>query len=395
MKKNAFKELLNKAENGDEEAMEKVIEAYQGWSDDFDVEENPAKEVYWKERLAHSGDVQIMFEVAQHYVEGYGGTRDLNKSTHWLKKVIEAGHDEAQNLLDELMAAIEYEKKAVAGDAQGQAEFARFLMQIESDLNYADSYKYATLAANQGNALGSYILGLCYEHGRGVKRNRTKANNAYLQGAISGDAPCQFNLGCALISEEKTKKEGVAWITKAADQEYQLALPAMGELYENGDLVEQNLERAIEWYQRSADLYDDDESLYRIAMIYTREIDGKMLSLEKAVEYFRKAADLGNIMALEQHQIWANVLQKGYDPMTLTKEEIFEMISDDDDDFDEDDENIDDDVEEGQIIPIPVITDANGNKHVDYFSLKLAGRESEYAALEAMLQESLKNETEE
>lgn len=126
MKKNAFKELLNKAENGDEEAMEKVIEAYQGWSDDFDVEENPAKEVYWKERLAHSGDVQIMFEVAQHYVEGYGGTRDLNKSTHWLKKVIEAGHDEAQNLLDELMAAIEYEKKLLQETHKGRQNLRAF-----------------------------------------------------------------------------------------------------------------------------------------------------------------------------------------------------------------------------------------------------------------------------
>ena len=34
---------------------------------------------------------------------------------------------------------------------------------------------------------------------------------------------------------------------------------------------------------------------------------------------------------------------------------------------------------------------ANGEKHVDYFSLMMAGREDEYEELEAKLQEMIKN----
>jgi hypothetical protein len=48
--------------------------------------------------------------------------------------------------------------------------------------------------------------------------------------------------------------------------------------------------------------------------------------------------------------------------------------------------------DDGGLNWIPIATDANGEKHVDYFSLRMAGREDEYEELEAKLQEYLKNQ---
>lgn len=45
--------------------------------------------------------------------------------------------------------------------------------------NYAEAFKYFEMASNLGLLPSKYYLGLCYEYGRGVQKDKTKANEYY------------------------------------------------------------------------------------------------------------------------------------------------------------------------------------------------------------------------
>lgn len=336
IKYKTFEDLLKAAESGCNGAMQKLICEYQGISD-FGIEPNPDKVAYWTEKLARTGDWQYMYDIALIYMSGNGVKRDFRKAEIWLKKLMDEGNDKVIDILSELQEAIRDVNLSNNGDAEAQGRYAKFLMSNASEDNYADSFKYASMSAKQGNLLGIYILGLCYEHGRGTKVSVAKAKEAYLIGAEAGDAACQFNLGCCLISSPKTKSEAIKWIEKAALQDYVLALPALGQAYENGDGVECDFYKAIYWYEKAVAVDNNNaEIYYRLAITYMNEVDNKMISLEKAVKNFKVAAELGHQIAKQQYKMWHTVLEKGYDPTHMTREQMEECnslaVNDDDGD---------------------------------------------------------------
>jgi TPR repeat protein len=70
-----------------------------------------------------------------------------------------------------------------------------------------------------------YNLGDCFENGKGVEQNSTKA---------------------------------VEWYTKAAEKGCSGAMSNLGYCFENGEGVEQNLAKAVEWYTKAQDAGDED-----------------------------------------------------------------------------------------------------------------------------------------
>jgi len=75
-----------------------------------------------------------------------------------------------------------------------------------------------------------------------------------------------------------------------SNAQYNLAI-----CYENGNGVEMDLEKAVQWYQKSAE-GGDSSAQYNLAICYERG-EGVEIDLEKAVQWYQKSAEAGNFNA--------------------------------------------------------------------------------------------------
>ena len=88
----------------------------------------------------------------------------------------------------------------------------------------AKGLKYYTLAADQGQAGAAFNLGVIYDYGQGVLKDRTKAIKYYTVAALAahqGNSYAQTNLGHIYLRGEGAAKDyGKAWkfYKLAADQ---------------------------------------------------------------------------------------------------------------------------------------------------------------------------------
>lgn len=201
----SWDDLIELANEGDIQAMDKVAMAYLNGGDVIheEVEPDPEKAVLWFEKMADAGSSNGMFNLGLHYAKGYGVKRDFKKAAEWMKRALLAGDQDAERLVGEYSRLAECLRLAEEGDAEAQADLAAGYMSLGGSLeqagvgeDYKESVKWAQLAADQGNGDGLWTLALAYEHGRGVEKDIEKAVRYYEQGAELGHSKCQHSLGC-------------------------------------------------------------------------------------------------------------------------------------------------------------------------------------------------------
>ena len=150
-------------------------------------------------------------------------------------------------------------------DRQGQHSLLAKTLQDAGLAAYnAGDYKKAlekfTAANNQGHMKAPRYIGLCYEHGYGVKANLKEAAKWYTIAAERGDITGTYYLGRLFETGNGVPQDYHKALTlyqKAAQRGDIIAAPAMaalGHLYENGLGVEKNLQKAQEWYIKAAAL---------------------------------------------------------------------------------------------------------------------------------------------
>ena len=220
----SLEDKIEAAEAGDLDFMRQLADIYLNGSDE--VEPDPEKTVYWYKKLADEGESIAMFNLGLHSAKGFGLERDYNQAAYWMDRAAEAGDEDAPQLAKMYRAAEMNRVKAEEGDAQAQADFAKFLMGLGRSLDqagpgkdYSESVKWAKAAVAQGNLDGMYTLALAFGHGRGVEEDLLKAFRLYEKAANQGHAPSMTNLGCMYGRGEGVEQdESVAmeWIKKAA-----------------------------------------------------------------------------------------------------------------------------------------------------------------------------------
>lgn len=269
-----IEEEIEAAENGNITAMEELANLYLNGDEEQDIEPDPEKAVYWFKKAAEAGDAMAMFNLGLHYAKGHGVQRDFGQAAEWMRKAADAGDDDAPKLVDEFQKLADAAEKAEKGDAQAQAELAGGLMkfagsldQAGSDTDYADSVKWAKLAAAQGNTEAMWVLALAYEHGRGVEENVDTALEYYRKGAELGNAACQHSLGCYFARGDylkKDNKKAFELFQKSAAQGYGLAMKDLGRCYQFGTGCVGNMKTALEWYTKASEVLDDPELDQRV-----------------------------------------------------------------------------------------------------------------------------------
>lgn len=182
---------------------------------------------YWYDRLAEMGDRDAMFNLGILYERGLGCSRDFEKSKEWFIRARDAGDDDASSFVENINTIYDCNKAAKEGDASAQAEIAEAYMALGNGIkngdktaDFQEGIRWARKAANNGNAKAMWLLGLCYEKGRGVTADKAQAVQWYRQGAELGHTGAQTNLGCMYGRGDgvpKNEEIAMEWIRRAAE----------------------------------------------------------------------------------------------------------------------------------------------------------------------------------
>ena len=271
----SLKDKEEAANAGDVDLMEQLAMDYLNGDG---VAIDPEKAYYWFVKCAEvGGSGQAMFNVGLLTAKGFGVERDFAKAAEWMQKAADEEDEDAKACVDEYRKLADATEKAIAGDAQAQADLASGLMKLSDSLiqagedkDFEESVMWAEKAVAQGCPDGYFILALAYHHGRGVAQDIDKAIEIYQKGADAGNAPCQYNLGCQYMSGENIEKDrhkGFALIKAAAEQGYGLAMKDLGKCYQFAIGTPGNMKRAYEWYEKALEVIDDIELEQKVMML--------------------------------------------------------------------------------------------------------------------------------
>lgn len=334
--------LLEDAEDGDEGAMEELALIYLNGDEEFDIEPDPEKAVYWFEKLAEYDNSSAQFNLALHYAKGFGVERDFEKAAYWAQKAAENGDDDAPAMVEKYLKWADAAKKAELGNPQAMADLAAGYMFLGGSLDqagpgndYLDAFALASKSAELGNGDGLWTLALAYEHGRGVLKDTKMAVECYRKGAEIGHAPSQHSLACYYMRGdflEKNEELAVELCLQSAAQGYNLAYFFLAKAYELGNGVEQDFDKAIEWGEKAAKVGTPDVQ-YEVAKLYMYENgEGRMINARQARYWLLQASDRGYQKAFDMLNfapLWESEgidLNNPFDMLPDGYEEAFKVI---------------------------------------------------------------------
>ena len=210
------------AESGDPQAMIQMAMAYMNGDG---VEQDAEKAAEYMQKAAELDESTAQFNMGIYYLQGHGVTRDFDRAYEWMQRAKENGDADADGILTSIENVRALREKAEQGDLEAKAELAGTLMTMKGEENFRESVALAQEAAASGSLKAMWIMGLAYDHGRGVEQSYEEAFRWYLKAAEAGHAPSQANLAC---------------------------------LYARGDGVEKDMTKAEEWVRKSAAQGDPD-----------------------------------------------------------------------------------------------------------------------------------------
>ena len=149
---------------------------------------------------------------------------------------------------------------AKSGDTVAQCRIADRLMSPERPSAYRAAMPWLRRAASQ-ERWAAYHLGLIYDHGFGVRPNRTAAISWYEQAAAKRFDSAQLNLGIILANLPGGKRDearAVRLYRSAARQGNRNAAYNLGLYYSEGRGVARNLRMARRWFEQAAAKGDRD-----------------------------------------------------------------------------------------------------------------------------------------
>ena len=220
------------------------------------------------------------------YQEGWGVPQDLDKALELYRQAAGRGLAKAMNCLGEcywrgegvepnLQTALEwFEKGAAGGNPEAQFNAAWFLDEgLAGEADHARAVKWyeallkQTLPERECWRNGVNNLGECYRYGRGVEKDLDMAEKLYRLAGESGNDMAWFNLG-EMYHQEKGDpvaaagyyRIGVEKCAEGGDCALALAL-----LYESGQGVERNEDRAVELARLALKRAGGDEQVIRDA----------------------------------------------------------------------------------------------------------------------------------
>jgi len=176
----------------------------------------------------------------------------------------------------------------------------------------AETREQCLRAAKRGDAVAQDYVGVMYQFGHGVEKNKKEAIKWYKKAAEQGYPLAQFSLGMVYQDSddarsfqeiEQNYRESAKWLTMAAEQGYAPAQQNLGSAYYSGYGVPVDIEKAMEWYKKAAEqglitaqtaLGGKYKDCGRIAK-KKGETDKATECFEQAIEWYKKAEAYNSI----------------------------------------------------------------------------------------------------
>lgn len=112
---------------------------------------------------------------------------------------------------------------------------------------------------------------------------------------------------------ETDKNTALQMLEKAADQGNSIACKALGHMYEAGDVIEPDIEKELEYYEKAClNDSDDSEFLRHVGFQYINLLENEKTWLkgaERAAYWLRKAADRGDRAAEKGAEMYESILK--------------------------------------------------------------------------------------
>ena len=199
--------------------------------------------------------------------------------------LVKHDHDEAEKRL--LKVYTEYQ----SGDAA--SALAELYIYSKEKCDYKKAFEYATIAADNDEKDGYYVLGALYQSGWGVDKNVEIAFENYKMAAALGDERAMNQIGYIFMGNEgyaENIEQAFYYFNEAAKKGDDAGMYNLGKCYQDGYGVEKDVEKAAEWFKKAA------ESGYVSAMYELGHYYECILpDPDKSVEWYLKAAELGHV----------------------------------------------------------------------------------------------------
>ena len=202
-------------------------------------------------------------------------------------EIAEQNLDEAEKRLLE-----GYQEYSNGGFASMLAELYCFSTE---KCDYKKAFEYATIAAEDDEEQGYFVLGALYLNGWGVTKDIQQALENYKMSAAFGNETAMNQIGFIYMGSEAFEanpEQSFYWFNEAAKKGSDVGMYNLGCCYKNGFGIEADAEQASEWFKKAAELGYEDAML-ELGDYY----QDTLFDVKKAKKWYLKAAELGNAEA--------------------------------------------------------------------------------------------------
>lgn len=204
--------------------------------------------------------------------------------------IVATDHNEAEKRLLELYQ--EYQTGDAAGVLSNLYTFS------EGKCDYKKAFKYASIAAEEDEADGYFVLGTLYLNGWGIKKSAKLALDNFKMAAAFGNEGAMNQMGFIFMGNEgieENPEQSFYWFNEAAKKGDDGGMFNLGYCYKNGYGVEADVEKAAELFKKSAELGVVD-AMFELGLYYQETL----VDFSKAKMWYQKAAELENADAQNQ-----------------------------------------------------------------------------------------------
>jgi localization factor PodJL len=158
---------------------------------------------------------------------------------------------------------------AINGDPDAAYEIAeRYLAGRGVKSDVTEAIKWFERSVAKGSAVAAFRLGMAFEKGLGVPKDRARARTNYVLAANAGHLKAMHNLAVMMVEEPRADNKpdyasAIPWFRKAAEHGLRDSQYNLGVLYARGLGVQQNLAESFRWFALAANQGDADAAKKR------------------------------------------------------------------------------------------------------------------------------------
>ncbi|XP_030897665.1 protein sel-1 homolog 2 [Leptonychotes weddellii] len=268
------------------------------------MEYNQAKALIYYTFGSAGGSMMSQMILGYRYLSGINVLQNCEVALNHYKKVADYSEKALYYFL----------KAAKAGSANAMAFIGKMYLEgnAAAPQNNATAFKYFSMAASKGNAIGLHGLGLLYFYGKGVPVNYAEALKYFQKAAEKGWPNAQFQLGFMYYSGSgvwKDYKLAFKYFYLASQSGQPLAIYYLAEMYATGTGVLRSCRTAVELYKGVCELGHWAEKFLTAYFAYKDgDIDSSLVQYALLAEMGYEVAQSNSAFILESKK--AKILEK-------------------------------------------------------------------------------------